>query len=110
MLSWGIFYYDDIDAMGTFYSSLFGQTETIADISEQSALWGNFWLWVVAIIFCMPTRQFFTNMLARLCGSHNQLLAWTQLSIRLVASILIIVVSVALLVGATNNAFIYTRF
>jgi alginate O-acetyltransferase complex protein AlgI len=110
MLSWGIFYYDDIDAMGTFYSSLFGHTEAIADISEQSALWGNFWLWVVAIIFCMPTRQFFTNMLARLCGSHSQLLAWTQLSIRLVASILIIVVSVALLVGATNNAFIYTRF
>ena len=110
VLGWGLFYYDDLGAMGKFFSSLFGHTEAVADISVQSALWGNFWLWFVAIIFSMPVRRLLDERLVKLCGENTQALAWTQLSVRLVVSVIILVTSVALLVGATNNAFIYTRF
>ena len=110
VLGWGLFYYDDLGAMGKFFSSLFGHTEAVADISVQSALWGNFWLWFVAIFFCMPVRRLLDERLVKLCGENTQALAWTQLSVRLVVSVIILVTSVALLVGATNNAFIYTRF
>lgn len=110
VLGWGLFYYDDLGAMGKFLSSLFGHTESVADISVQSALLGNFWLWFVAIFFCMPVRQLFAERLVKLCGENTSALVWTQFSLRLVVSIIILVTSVALLVGATNNAFIYTRF
>jgi alginate O-acetyltransferase complex protein AlgI len=110
VLGWGLFYYDDLGAMGKFLSSLFGHTESVADISVQSALLGNFWLWFVAIFFCMPVRQLFGERLVKLCGENTSALVWTQFSLRLVISIIILVMSVALLVGATNNAFIYTRF
>ena len=38
MLSWGLFYYEDMGAMGKFYSSLFGNTTATADIAEQTGL------------------------------------------------------------------------
>lgn len=71
---------------------------------------GNFWLWVVAILFTMPLRRLFADGLVSLCGTHTTVLAWTQLTLRVVLSLAILILSVALLVGATNNAFIYTRF
>ena len=110
LLSWGLFYYDDIGAMGKFYSSLFGNAPVAADIAEQTALMGNFWLWIVAILFCMPIRQYVSELFERLCAKHKNLLSWIQLSAQLLVSIAILILSVALLVGATNNAFIYTRF
>ena len=110
VLGWGIFYFDDMGAMARFFSALFGHTEAVADISEQSAVWGNFWLWVVAILFAMPLRRALGKALIRVCGKHENYFALTQFMVRLAVSVLVIVVSVALLVGATNNAFIYTRF
>ncbi len=108
--SWGLFYYDDFGAMGKFYRSFFGDTTNVSDITEQSAIMGNFWLWVVALVFCLPTRRFMGDMLKRICSKHECVYSWSLLSVRLVASVAILVISVALLVGATNNAFIYTRF
>ena len=110
MCSWGLFYFDDMGLMGKFYRSFFGCSDVVADISEQSAIWGNFWLWVVAVILCMPTRKFLGDMLVRVCGKNLCSLAWAQLTLRVAVSVVIIILSVALLVGATNNAFIYTRF
>ena len=110
MLSWGLFYYEDMGAMGKFYSSLFGNTTATADIAEQTALMGNFWLWIAAIIFCMPTRRYVSDLFEKVCAKRPKLLSWTQLSVQTLVSIAILILSIALLVGATNNAFIYTRF
>ena len=110
VIGWGLFYFDNIGSIGTFYSALFGQGNIAADIAEESALINNFWLWIVAIIFCMPTRQFITNITERLLAKHQGALACVTISARTIASLVILILSVALLVGATNNAFIYTRF
>lgn len=110
LCSWGLFYYDSFDSMGLFYRALFGGSSVAADIAEHTALMGNFWLWVVAILLAMPLRSFLTDRLAILYGTHTTALAWTQLTLRVVLSLAILILSVALLVGATNNAFIYTRF
>ena len=110
VIGWGLFYFDNIGSIGTFYSALFGQGNIAADIAEESALINNFWLWIVAIIFCMPTRQFITNITERLLAKHQGALACVTISARTIVSLVILILSVALLVGATNNAFIYTRF
>jgi alginate O-acetyltransferase complex protein AlgI len=58
----------------------------------------------------MPLRSGAEALLKR-CTKEGGLMQESLLfSGRLAISILLLVLSVALLVGATNNAFIYTRF
>lgn len=94
IVGWGIFYFDDFQSMVRFFRSFFGIDGQFTDFISQSALTDHFWLWIVALLFCMPVR----------CWLPDHFL------MRLAVSLLVLVLSVALLVGATNNAFIYTRF
>ena len=106
---WGIFYFDDFQAMLTFFTAFTGQTAMLAGFVDQCALLDNFWLWVVALLFCMPVRNAVGGLFTRYMGSGEwqNIVSYTA---RTVVSVAILVLSVALLVGATNNAFIYTRF
>ncbi|MBR0046347.1 MAG: MBOAT family protein [Bacteroidaceae bacterium] len=109
VVGWGIFYFDDFGHMRTFFRSLVGGTEMLMDFSVESALFDNFWLWIVAIIFCMPVRRTLTDAYVRFvpaCGAKTVV----AVTAKTVISVCILVLSAALLVGATNNAFIYTRF
>ena len=110
LLSWGLFYFDDLGLIGKFYSSFFGKGAAIAGIAEESALMNNFWLWIVAILFCMPVRQYVGELIERLLAKRPGALLAVNTTSRIVVSLVILVLSIALLVGATNNAFIYTRF
>ena len=110
VLGWGIFYFDDFTRMQQFFSVCFGGGKTLADFTATAALTNNFWLWVIALVFCFPvydgvTRLFDHFMPGETTAKHN-----ISLITRAIISIALLVVSVALLVGATNNAFIYTRF
>ncbi|MBQ2180479.1 MAG: MBOAT family protein, partial [Prevotella sp.] len=67
------------------------------------------WLWVVALFFCLPVRTTIGEWTDRLLGDSN-VKSVLVYSTRIVLSVAILVLSTALLVGATNNAFIYTRF
>lgn len=109
-LSWGIFYFDNLSDMGKFFESFFGGGTAIANIAEESAFWGNFWLWVAGLIFIIPTRKFIEEKTSLLLQNNQSALAYVGLTSRIVVSLLILITSIALLVGATNNAFIYTRF
>ena len=106
---WGIFYFDDFQQMLLFFHAFFGMTAAEADFVVESALLNNFWLWVVALCFCLPVRQAVTDWTER----HIQpagLQTTVALVTKLTLSAAILILSAALLVGATNNAFIYTRF
>lgn len=111
VIGWGIFYFEDMGEMGTFYGALFGlSASTGADIAVESAIFDRFWLWIAAILFCMPTRGFLASLPGRLFPQHPQAGAALSLGARVVVSSFVLLVSVAMLVGATNNAFLYTRF
>ena len=110
VFGWGLFYFESFDHLLIFINSFFGNTAATCDIVEESAFFNNFWLWVVAIIFSMPTRTFASNILSRKLSNHTTALSWIKLSSQTIISITILILSIALLVGATNNAFIYTRF
>ena len=93
-----------------FFQICFGQVGSFHDFVTISSLMDNCWLWVISLLFCMPLRQWMGNLLQYITheGSlvHGSLLFVSRLTI----SAFLLVLSVALLVGATNNAFIYTRF
>ena len=106
---WGIFYFDNFQQMIVFFQAFFGNTASLYDFVDESALLNNFWLWLIALFFCLPIRTTVADWFDRWLGdsSVKTFLFFTS---RVVVSLAILILSTALLVGATNNAFIYTRF
>ena len=111
VIGWGIFYFEDFDDMRFFFVTLSGQRGNLFDFTVESAFWDHFWIFVMAVLFSLPVYDAFTRLadhtVQRISPSLRQGLV---LYVRVILSLLILISSVALLVGATNNAFIYTRF
>lgn len=98
-IGWGIFYFEDFSRMTSFYHSLFIGT---GDLSmDATVLLNNGWLLLVALVLCLPVGKTISSI---------PMPKWSVTVAKSVVSILILLISAALLVGATNNAFIYTRF
>lgn len=112
IIGFGFFYFDDMSRMGEFFYAFFGMGEPAGFPMEvQSVITDNFWLWVAAIILCMPVRSVIAKRLDDMAmTAQGNGAAYTLLVSRAVVSVVLLLASVALLVGATNNAFIYTRF
>lgn len=110
VLGWGIFYFDDLGALTTFFRAVFGMSDHPADITVEGAIFDNFWLWITAILFCMPIRSYASQLPSRILPSWTGTAKTITLLSRIVVGTVILLVSVALLIGATNNAFLYTRF
>ena len=100
VIGWGIFYFDDFGQMQLFFSAFLGRSGVLTDFTSVNTLTQLGWLWVVAALLCMPLRRWLPR--------PGQ--AWLRLTLRTLWASLLLIVSVALLVGATNNAFLYTRF
>jgi len=107
---WGIFYFDDFDKMLQFFSAYTGNAAVFTDFVSESAVLDNFWLWAASLLFCMPVRRVAGNVLHRITSWSGAVRGVCVLSVRMAVSVVLLALSVALLVGATNNAFIYTRF
>lgn len=99
-IGWGIFYFTDFASMKLFFSRIFtsGEFYNFADVQAVS---GNLWLWIAAIAFCMPVRKILEEKITK---------PEYTCAYRITVSVLVILFSTALLVGATNNAFLYFRF
>lgn len=110
VIGWGIFYFDDFSSMILFFGAFFGKAKTFHDFVTESSLLDNFWLWITAIIFCMPMRKWLNRLTDKVTGTGSRANHVLCTSARLIVSVAVIVLSIALLVGATNNAFLYTRF
>lgn len=105
ILGWGIFYFVDFSRMADFFRILFGNAASVTDFTVGSALRSRFWLWIAAVACCLPLGRW----MARLASSSR--LSGGVLTVsKLVFAVALLCISTALLVGATNNPFIYTRF
>lgn len=110
VIGWGIFYFEDFSQMTVFFHSFFGLGETFTDFASQAAVLDKFWLFLFALVLCMPVRKLIADTTERILKNHSIMLNGAILVGRTVLSLAVLVLSVALLVGATNNAFLYTRF
>ena len=110
VVGWGIFYFDDFGRMGSFFHVLIGHASILHDFTVESAFFSHFWLWATAILFSMPVYDTCGRLLAVWLPHETPLRQTLVVVTRTLTSIVLLLLSVALLVGATNNAFIYTRF
>ena len=106
VVGWGIFYFEDFGQMTQFFQACFGKAAAVSDFAAVDALRSYAWLWVASIVFCLPVREWINRWSERWTVSHPGLLFVS----RSILAFFLLAVSVALLVGATNNAFLYTRF
>lgn len=110
VIGFGIFYFTDFTRLKQFLKAFFGQTEVFHNIITTTAFTDRLLLWIMAIILVMPVRQWLIRRTDRLTMTSPGLNANIKFATKLIVSAAILIVSVALLVGATNNAFLYTRF
>lgn len=106
IIGWGIFYFEDFGQMRHFFRAFFGRAEAFSDFAAINTLSSYGWLWVIAILFCLPVREWLKRKTASWMGQHSTV----QFVVSAIMALLLLTISVALLVGATNNAFLYTRF
>ncbi len=111
VVGWGIFYFEDMSKMGVFYNAFFGNAKVFHNIISETAIANNFWLWIAALLFVMPVRRWTAALCARMAGGEDTTAyRATVMCTRIVFCAVVLVISTALLVGATNNAFLYFRF
>lgn len=110
VIGWGMFYFEDFSQMMVFFRSFFGMGITFTDFASQAALMDKFWLFLFALVLCMPVRTLIADSSSRLFRNNLMFHNGAILIGRTMLSLIVLVLSVALLVGATNNAFLYTRF
>ena len=109
VIGWGIFYFDDTDKMLRFFEHFFAAPDW-ADFVATNAIYSHLWLLIAALLLCMPVRDAIGSLTQKALSRCPRICAAVCFSSRIVLSLSILLLSAALLVGATNNAFIYTRF
>ena len=107
---WGIFFFTDFSQMTGFFRIYFGLDGLFNDYLSLSVITDHLWLWIVALILCMPLRNWTNTITLKITRGDTSHYRNLVLLSRLAVTIVIIASSVVLLVGATNNPFLYTRF
>lgn len=110
VFGFGIFYFVDFAKLKTFLHAFFGQVDVFHNIITTTAINDRLLLWITAILFVMPLRQWCIKLTDRIASKDGRTNLNIKFATKLIVSAAILIVSVALLVGATNNAFLYTRF
>lgn len=111
VVGFAIFYFEDFGRMQEFFTILFGfGPKQGFTLDVQSLILDNFWVILAAVLFCMPIRPYLAKKADQWASTGSTAASYTVMFTRAMISVTILVVSIALLVGATNNAFIYTRF
>ena len=110
LIGWGIFYFDDFGRMVDFFRRFFGLTGETHSFEVTSSFFEHFWLWVLTIALCLPVRNFLRDSFLRHTNPEGAWQGVAVVAFRVILSVALLLLSVVLLVGATNNAFIYTRF
>lgn len=100
-IGWAIFYFDDLGRLGAFFLVFIGQGAELHSIVTELAVTDRAWLWLAAIVLCLPVRSYLRDFLGN---------SAVVVLLRACIAVALLCICTVLLVGATNNAFIYTRF
>lgn len=111
LIGWAVFYFDNMQNMGQWFNIAFGLSDAPGfSYSDRTLVFEKLWLLIAAIIFCMPVRKHISRLTARVSGEGTTMHHTLSTGARIALSCGILLLSIVLLIGATNNAFLYTRF
>lgn len=104
-IGFSIFYFDDFNRLCSFFN-IFISKNILYDVAFESVFINNIFLLTFSIILSTPIIKYLNNKL----DDTNEKIFLFKRSILLVIHIMILVISTILLIGNTNNPFLYTRF
>lgn len=106
IISWMIFAFDDMGAGLRFIGAMFGNGQGFADSTTVYLLYNYAVMLVVLVLGCteLPKRA------ANFCMEKMRMASWAQTAVRCVVYGGIFLLSVAYLVDASYNPFLYFRF
>lgn len=106
IVGFGIFYFEDLGQLGTFFKALVGaNSNSFADHILGNSIVNNIVLIVIAVIFSMPIIEKLKAFCQRTAVRRNVFSVAT-----VVCNIVLLSVSSIMLVNATNNPFLYFRW
>jgi alginate O-acetyltransferase complex protein AlgI len=104
LIGWALFYFTDLNKLWLYLKAMFGSGVALTDELAKSELSGNIFVLILAVIFALPI----VPALKKTFSEGNRKSVGIALSTACAAFILII--SSVMLVGMTNNPFLYFRF
>ncbi|MDE6595779.1 MAG: MBOAT family protein, partial [Oscillospiraceae bacterium] len=108
IFGWVIFYFEDFSRLGGFIKIMFGAGSAPKwDIITQGEITGNLYLLIIAVICSLPIGEFIEDFYNRSMTKGGSALLTIGKSLCAVA---LLAVSTLLLIGDTNNPFLYFRF
>ena len=106
IIGWGIFHFDDLGALGTFFRALFCLNgNPFSSPVTRSLLSSNIFLLIAAAALCLPVIPKLKKWAAKQARTY-----YVYEGLRIVMHIAILVLSSMMLVNNTNNPFLYFRF
>lgn len=108
VFGWVIFYFEDFGRLGGFIKVLFGAGQALKwDIITRGELTGNLYLLILAFICSLPVGELVEEIYSRSLTKGGSAFLTIGKSI---CAVTLLAVSTLLLIGDTNNPFLYFRF
>ena len=108
VFGWVIFYFEDFGRLGGFVKVLFGAgTASKWDIITQGEITGNLYLLIAALICSLPVGELIEDFYNRSMTKGGSAILTVGKSL---CAVTLLAVSTLLLIGDTNNPFLYFRF
>jgi alginate O-acetyltransferase complex protein AlgI len=108
LLGWALFYFTDLNKLLLYLGAMFGANNIkLIDELTKTAVLNNVFIIAIALIFCVPIvpkiKAFFEKRKSETALSFYA-------AAQAVSACIVLLLSSILLVGATNNPFLYFRF
>jgi alginate O-acetyltransferase complex protein AlgI len=105
LIGWTVFYFEDLNKLGEYLPAMFGINTGFIDSFTVIMLLNNIIIITFAAIFCAP-------IIPKIKGYFKKRKSLTAVYVTLqtIAACTVLIVSSILLVGDTNNPFLYFRF
>jgi alginate O-acetyltransferase complex protein AlgI len=107
-LGWALFYFTDLSRLGLYVSAMFGGNGIrFVDELTKTAFLNNIFIIAIGVIFATPILPKIKNFFEK---KRSLGMAAVYTFSQAIAACVILILSSVLLVGATNNPFLYFRF
>ena len=108
IISFSFFYFDDLSRLRSFFDIF--NNFSWADVETIILLKNNSILLIISILFSLPVYKIFARIISILFDKKLNKLVYALAFVRVFVFLLLLTICSILLVGETNNPFLYFRF
>ncbi len=110
LIGWVFFYFDDLSKLRTFFKVMFGANgNLLSSPADLTILKNHILFFIFAIIACMPVARLIKEKVEKFANKNFMSSLINDYSV-VIASVFLLILDTAAVVGSTYNPFLYFRF